>query len=887
MYFSQPITKVLKELSTGEAGLSGAEVKKRQEKFGFNALDSKGEQVKKIVVFLNQCKNPLIIILILAGFITGFLGEFLDTAIILGTAIINIVIGFLQEYKANKALSKLQSMVTFSAVVLRDGAKQQIGSQEIVVGDILFVSAGDKIQADCRLIDAIELEVSEAALTGESRPVLKKVEALNEGTSMSDRLNMIYRGTAVVGGEARAVVTAIGKNTEIGKIATLVKETEDEQTPLQKQLSVLAKNISFVVVLFALVIIVAGTVFSDNYTGLEMFQTAVAVAVAAIPEGLVISLTIILAIGMQRILKQKALVRKLVAVETLGSVSVICTDKTGTLTEGNMKVTNIFTSNDDLDLDEIRLLDVDKAKHEEALELLRSSILCSNATHQNPEDLEKDWKFYGDTTETALLYAGAVAGIDKISLDKVVGRVAELPFSSSRKYMATLNKVEGHSYINIKGAPEFVLKQVQYQKIGGKEIKLSHDEIKNLESKASDLAKKGLRVMAVGYKSLASNIDKLGVEDINNIVFLGFVGLSDPVRKDVKQTLKIAKKAGIHVAMITGDHADTAKAIAGQLGILSKNSSVLDGLAIDSMTDKELGLAVRDTAIFARVEPKHKIRIVKAFQANGEVVAMTGDGVNDAPAIKGADIGVALGSGTDVAKETSDMVLLDDSFATIVYAVEGGRTVYQNIKKVALYLIAGSFGEVVMITGSIIGGFPVAALPAQILWVNIVQDLFPAITLAFEGGDKGNMDDKPRKRNESIIDKEMKIMIILKSILANIALFSIFVYFWKVTGDIKLTRTIVFVGFGTDALFFIFSVRSLRNMIWQINPFRNKYLLGSVAFGWVMLLSAVYWHPLQILLRTVPLKLEHWILILIYGLFNVFLIESVKYVFLLKKKVYV
>ncbi len=399
---------------------------------------------------------------------------------------------------------------------------------------------------------------------------------------------------------------------------------------------------------------------------------------------------------------------------------------------------------------------------------------------------------------------------------------------------------------------------------------------------ASMLAAKGYRTLALAYKSMKETHHTIVKDDVTGLVFVGIVAIADPVRADVKETLVIAKRAGIRVIMITGDHASTAKAIGSELGLLEGHEHVCEGQDLDTYSDHDLLDALEQTNVFARVAPEHKIRIVRTLQKQGEIVSMTGDGVNDAPAIKGADIGVAVGSGTDVAKQTADMVLLDDSFTTIVAAVEEGRGIYQNIKKVVLYLLSGSFAEVVMITGSILAGFPVAALPAQILWVNIIEDAFPTMALAFDKGDRKNMKDPPRKKSEPLIDSEMKTMIIIKTIVANVLLFGIFVYFYTTTQDIVLTRTIVFVGFAIDALFYIFSIRSLRHMVWQMNPFKNMYLIGAVAFGWVMLILAVYWGPLQVLLRTVPLNSFHWVIMICFGVTNLALIEIIKGIFIVK-----
>jgi len=891
------ITQIFKKLKTSDIGLSSKEVKIRLQKQGLNQLPKSREKITKINLFFSQFKSSLMWLLIIAGVISGLLQEFIDMTVILITVFINIGLGFFQEYKANKSLEKLASLIKFQVIVLRDGKPQKIPAEEIVVGDILLVEAGDKIQADARLISAKELQMIESALTGESEPQSKSVKILKSETVLADRENMIYSGTVVANGRAKAVVIATGKNTEIGKIASLVSTTRDQQTPLQIQLAKMSRIITWVVVFICLVIFIVG-IFSNSSEKdvFYIFETAVAVAVAAIPEGMVISLTIILAIGMQFILKRNALVRKLVATETLGSVSVICTDKTGTLTEGKMRLTHLVTANNSLNYEEISLLNKENNDHPDSLFALKIGALANNGILLNSSAKPEDWKLIGDSTDTALVYAAQKAGIDKELQEKVNPRIDEISFDSQRKFMATLHNIDHESVLYLKGSSEFIFKNASLFEEAGEAKTITAEKLAWFKDQEKKLTSHGLRVLGVAYKRFEGNIKKINEKsqhqvgeaestsaDLTNLVLVGLVGLSDPVRPQIKETIALAQLAGIRTVMITGDHVKTAQAIAKVIGIPHKNSQIFDGERLEKITDKELTDAIKNIFIFARVDPKHKIRIVQAWQKNGEVVAMTGDGINDAPAIKAADIGIALGSGTDVAKEISDMVLLDNNYNTIVEAVAEGRTIYQNIKKVVLYLLSGSFAEATLILGSMVAGMPLAALPVQILWVNIIEDTFPNIALAFERGDKENMSDPPRKKKEKIIDKEIKTMIIAKSVLANLALFLIFIYFYQTTGNIELTRTIVFVGFAIDSLFFIFAIRSLRRPIWRINFWGNKYLIGAVLIGWVMLVSAVYAPFLQILLKTVPLNLGHWVLMIGFGMFNLALIEVVKAIFIYQK----
>ena len=877
MYYQKSITQVQKDLHTQKQGLQTKEAQKRLKKNGPNIFAKQKRHQSAVSIFFTQWKNPLIIILVVATVVSGLLHEFIDMTVIALTTLINVGIGFFQEYKASTALEKLSQMVSYKAIILRDNAKQQIDSKHLVPGDILFLEAGDKIQADGRIIEAIEFTINESALTGESEPVVKITKAIKGQKRLGDRKNMVYAGTVVTEGKATIIITNTGTNTEIGQIASLVEKTKDDPTPLQAQLNSLAKKISFIVILICMGIFAIGTIFGHGaYTTFELFETAIAVAVAAIPEGLAISLTVILAIGMQFVLKRNALVRKLVAAETLGSVSVICTDKTGTLTVGDMRVTHIISATKSFDYSE-------GTKHQDQhsiTNIISAAVLCSNASIQDKQKPEAEWKYIGDTTEIALIRAGANEELFAENLNKKTPRIAEIPFDSTKKFMATLNKGKAKNMLHIKGAFDVLLPKVShYIDEKGTKKAITPKQKQWFITEHDKLTANGLRVLAIAQKETTkTNITE---SDVDGITIIGLVGMEDPLRADVIDTMKVAQSAGIKVIMVTGDYAATATSIGKQLGL---KGSVIDGNTLETLTDAELKKHMKTTSIFARVDPKHKIRIVQALQSQNHVVAMTGDGVNDAPAIKAADIGIAVGTGTDVAKETADMVILDDRFTTIVNAVEEGRGLYENIKKVVLYLLSGSFSEVVMVTGSIVAGLPVAALPAQILWVNVIEDAFPTMALAFDPPSKENMKDKPRKKGQSIIDTEMRTMMILKSVLANIALFGIFLYFLKTTGDIKLTRTLVFVGFGIDALFFIFSIRNLRRMIWQIPLFNNLYLIAAVAFGWMALLLAIYWPPLQLLLQTEPLTVFHWAVMISFGIFNLCLMETVKWFFIVRHK---
>lgn len=874
-WYTKSISQTYAALHTTEAGLSGTQAKKRLKKYGKNLLPHAKNRTTLLKIFLDQWKSPLIIILVIAGIVSGLLEEFTDMILIFITVLVNASVGFAQEAKANKALEQLEQMITYRAQVLRDKKKVQISAEELVPGDIIYLEAGDKIQADGRIISYNEFTVKEAALTGESEPVKKTARTYTKELSLGDRKNMVFRGSIVIQGSAVVVVTDTGANTQIGKIAMLVKDTKDEQTPLQVQMSRLGKLLGVIVVSIAVLIFIIGIFFRSNIYGvLELFETAVAVAVAAIPEGLVISLTVILAIGMQRILKKNALVRKLVAAETLGSVSVIAVDKTGTLTEGNMTLTKIVTAENEYIVDATHTHQITP----DILQALQSSIIVSNAVI----DAQDDHTIFGDSTEVALLGAGLIFDIDKRQLDKTYTRLDEIPFDSKKKYMATLNETPDGMHVYCKGAPEVVLADCTHLLKDGKSVAMTVKMREKISKQLIALTQEGYRVLAVTRRDADNNTKNLADFELTNMVFLGFMCIIDPIRSEVKETLKIARDAGIRVVMITGDHADTARAIAKKIGLPIRADAVMTGQELMQLSKAQLARSIDRISVFARVEPEHKIQIVQAFQERGDVVAMTGDGVNDAPALKGADIGVALGSGSDVAKEISDVVLLDDSFSTIVVAVEEGRTIYHNIKKIVLYLMAGSSAEVILISLSLLMGLPLALLPAQILWVNIILDSFPNMALAFDRGEKEDMLLPPRKRNAPLIDHEMKVMILNISIISNIVLFSLYLYLYAVGNDIDHIRTIIFAALAACSLMYIYSVRSMRHHLWEHNLFDNKYLNGAILLGWVMLVLAIYVPPLQILLGTMPLNVVDWGLVLAFGGLNIVLIEIVKSILLVK-----
>jgi len=853
--------EVVKKLKTdSKEGLTEEEVKTRREKFGRNLLP-KEKPFSKLRIFLEQFKSPLIYILVIAGIVVLIFKEFTDAIVIFGAVLLNTVVGFFQENKATDALRKLKKIVRIKSQVVREGNAKIVDSSELVPGDIFILNPGDKVPADGRIIENYDLKINEMALTGEWLPAKKKADILPEKTPLADRDNMVYMGTVVEDGKAKIVVTSTGFETEIGKVAQMVKEAKEEKTPLQKKLTRFAKIISGVIVAVCIIIFIEGVVTGNTF--LEMFTIAVAVAIAAIPEGLPVAMTVILALGMQRILKKRGLVRKLASAETLGSTSIIATDKTATLTEGKMKVTDIIT----------------ETKKEDNL-VLKIITLCNEAFIENPEESMEKWIIQGRPTDKALLLAGIQAGINKKELEKKMLKTAELPFSPVNKYLArafVLNKKEDILYVA--GAPEKLLEMSKYLRKGNKEILLTSQMVDEMKAKLEDLTGKGLRVVAVAYKKITS---LKGLFD--NLVFVGLIALKDPIRKEVKKAIKICQQAGMRTIIVTGDHKLTAKAVAREIGFEVKEKNIMEGKELDQLSDKEFAKRVKDIQIYARVEPKHKMRIIRAWQDKGEVIAMTGDGINDAPALKQADVGVALGSGTEVAKEVSDLVLLTDNFNIIVAAVEEGRGIIDNIRKVITYLLSGSFTETILIgVGLFFGYLPITAV--QILWVNLIEDGLPGVALAFEPKEKDLMKQKPQGHDILLLNKEMKVIIFIIGLITDFMLLGLFFWLLKYTNyEIFHIRTIIFAGLAIDSLFYIFSCKSLRRNIWHINPFSNKFLVFAWDFGAIALIAAIHLPLLQTLLKTTPLNLFDWGLILSLGLINLILIEVTKYYFIVKHK---
>ncbi len=866
------VKKVFSLLKTDLRGLSSKKAGESADYFGKNEI---ADKVKKsnLTLLINQIKSPLVYVMVVAGSISLFLGHVMDSSVIFIVVFVNTAFGFWQEKKADDAIAKLRKIIRQQAKVFRDGRLVQIDIKEIVPGDIIEIKAGDKVPADARLIEIDGLQTVEANLTGESAPIEKIIGVTDKGATIGDRKNMVYMGTVISRGWGRAVVCATGNKTEIGKISKMISETEEEITPLQLQLRGFSKSLTFLVVFLCILVFGSGLLLGKDPT--EMFITSVALAVAAIPEGLLVSVTIILALGMQASLKKKALVRKLVAAETIGSTSVICTDKTGTLTEGKMMVYKIITADREYEVEK----DLELTKIEKTRDLIsKISLLCSSAEIENPQDALEEMRVIGDPTEKAILISALSAGFDKEVLEKDYIKIQEVPFDSEKKYMATIHehKSDKHFHIFAKGAPEKILAYCGQVMVKGKKKKMTKEDMVFLRKNYEQLAKKGLRVLALAYKTgkKFKDIDK----ELKDLVFLGFIAIKDPLRPEAKEVMHLCHQAGIRPIILTGDHKNTAEAIFKELG-LKVMGNIIEGSELDKMDDKQLDLRLKEIDVYARVEPRHKLRIVQAWQRKGEVVAMTGDGINDAPALKAADIGIALGDSADVTKETADMILLDNNFRVIIDSIKQGRMIYDNIKKVVLYLLIHVFSEMILIIGSLILSLPLPVTALQILWINLISDGFPNLGLTVEPAEKNIMDDKPRPRKTNILDWEVKALIFIVGIFSDLLLFLVFWVLYSAGAEITYLRTILFAALALDALFYVFSIRSLRQSIIEINLFRNPSLIFFTGLSLVLLLVAVYWPPLQSVFKTVSLGSWEWLLICVLGLSKIFIIEMVKVIF--------
>lgn len=851
-WYNQSPDEALKNLSTTkERGLSHEEAENRLKEYGENALEAEkkksfGEKLK------DQFLDPMIIILIAAAIVSIFVGEALDAGIIIAIVIVNAFLSIYQEGKAEQAIEALQKMSSPKAKVIRDGEDEEVDSNKLVPGDIIVLETGDIVPADLRLIESSNLKIDESSLTGESVAVEKHYDAEYSGKmEIGDRENLAYSSTIVTYGRGMGVVIETGHNTEIGKIATSIATVGEEQTPLQRKLAKLSKTLGILVIVICAVVMAVGLLYKHD--PLDMFMTAISLAVAAVPEGLPAIVTIVLSIGMGKMAEKNAIVKKLLAVETLGTTTVICSDKTGTLTQNEMTVVKVFTDENVYDVSGTGYVpEGDVTKKEEVITIEDDEnlkILSSIAALTNDAKLKVkggEASITGDPTEGALLTFAEKAGNGLENLYKKFDRLEEIPFDSDRKMMTTFHdKIFDEIASFTKGAPDVVLDRCSKILIGGKEVELDEKLKKEVLDKNSEFARSALRCLGYAYRKHKTLPSKLTSEVVEkDMVFVGLTGMIDPSRPEVKDAIKECRSAGIRPIMITGDYLETGLAIAKDLSIAKSDDEAIMGRELNEMSETELREIVKKKSVFTRVSPENKVQIVMALKENGHITAMTGDGVNDAPAIKKADIGIAMGiTGTDVAKNTAEVILTDDNFATIVNAVEEGRIIYSNIKKFVAYLLSCNLGEVLIVLISILMNLPVPLIPIQLLWLNLVTDSFPALALGVEKGEADIMKEKPRDPDEPILDTEIKITVAIQSIAITVA--TLLAYFiglkWYGLGEgLHHARTMAFSTLIICELLRSYTARSIDKTVFEVGVFTNKKLIMATVFSFLLMLVVIY-----------------------------------------------
>lgn len=848
MWYTLSTKEVEKQMQTNiEFGLNEKQVEDKQNKFGLNKLEEKKRE-SIVIKFIKQFNDFMIIILIIASIISAVVArlegsnDYFDSIIIIAIVVFNAIMGLVQEAKAEKSLEALKKMTAPTCRVKRNGKISTIKSEQIVPGDIVLLEAGNYVPADCRLISSSNLKIEESSLTGETVPVLKEANSiLKEKTALGDMVNMAFSTTIVVNGHGEAIVTDIGMNTKVGKIAKMIITNEAPETPIQKKMEEVGKSLGIACLGICLLIFVIGLL--KKIEPIEMFMTSVGLAVAAIPEGLPAIVTIMLSIGVTKMARKNSIIRKLPAVETLGSSSVICSDKTGTLTQNKMQVTKIANINGETN-------DKEYIKW-----LMEMATMCTDV------EISKEngkMELTGEPTEKAIVSKALDEGQNKNELYNVMKRVKDIPFDSSRKMMTTIHKMPNGYRVITKGAPDVLLKRCNKVYDNGNVTTLDYSKTKLIENQNNKMADEALRVLAIAYldiPNLPSRIDTETVE--KNLIFIGLIGMIDPPREGVKEAVATCKKAGIKTVMITGDHIITAKAIAKDLGILRGSDLAITGEELDKIPQAVLQRNIMNYSVFARVTPEHKVRIVKAYQSTGAVVAMTGDGVNDAPALKNADIGIAMGkNGTDVAKNAADMVLTDDNFVTIVEAVKQGRNIFDNIKKAVHFLIATNIGEIVTIFLGLVLGLKSPLLAIQLLWINLVTDSLPAIALGLEKPEADIMDKKPRDSKKGIFADGLWQRIITEGTMLGIltlVAFSVGNYLY----DIEVGRTMAFVSLGLLELVHSFNIKS-EESIFKVGLFENKYLLGAFILGALLQVVVVVIPSVAEVFKLVPLTQVQW-----------------------------
>ena len=831
MIYKKEYKDVISEFKSEKTGLSNAEAKKRLEQNGFNELKGKeGESTLKLI--LNQFKDPLVIILIIAAIVQMFLKEAVEAIIIIAVVILNAILGVTQTKKAEGSLNSLKKLSSPSAKVLRGGEKIVIPAREIVNGDIVCLESGDYVPADGRVIESQSLKSVEGMLTGESEPVLKVTDVIHEESSLGDQKNMVFSGSTIVYGRGMFIVTATGMNTEIGKIANLLEKAESKETPLQKKLDQFSKRLGIIIMILAIIIFgleVGRAVFFDRvgFTGeliVNAFMFSISVAVAAIPEALSSIVTIVLASGTNTMAKRKAIIRKLPAVETLGATSIICTDKTGTLTQNKMTVVDNYISKDGEYSFEIN---IEKAPKNEKYFLL-ASILC------NDSDINEEGKETGDPTEVGLINFAKNNSIDFKKIRDEYRRKGEIPFDSDRKIMSTVNEVDGKTIMFSKGAPDIILSRCKYALVNREVVDLNENILNEYKAKNEEFSNRALRVLAFAMKEINNESFVPALDDEFDLTLIGLTAMIDPPRESVYDAIKIAKNAGIKTIMITGDHKTTAAAIGKEIGLMDNNDIALTGQELDSMNDIELKNKLENISVYARVSPENKIRIVKAWQEREKITAMTGDGVNDAPALKQADIGIGMGSGTDVAKDAASMILVDDNFATIVKAVEIGRAVFSNIKKSITYLFAGNLGAIISILFAVFVNLPNPFTAIQLLFINLINDSLPAIALGLEPPEKNIMNDKPRNINDGILSGGIGRIVILRGVIIGVVTIIAQYIGLKVSSELGTA-----MAFSTILLARIFQTIAARSDYYtsiELGFFSNKYVFGAMGITFIIYL---------------------------------------------------
>ena len=876
-WHSLAIRNVISKLGSDLSGLREEEARSRLGQFGYNELERE-KKPSSVAVFLRQFKNVLVIILLAAALISFALGETVDAAVILGIVFAVSLLGFFQEYRAERALEALKRMAALTATVIRGGVESEIPARELVPGDIVVLSVGDKGPADLRLIEAVNLRVDESALTGESVPSEKGIDPVPKDAPLAERLCVVYAGTVVSYGRGKGVVFSTGQQTEFGKIASMMRAAPKVKTPLELRIERVGRLLGTIMVLVAVLVMLLGLARGSPL--LEMFLWAVSLAVAAVPEALPAVVTGGLAIGVRRMAKRNAIVRRLPAVETLGSTTVICSDKTGTMTKGQMTVRRIHLGED--------FYEVTGAGYEPRGEILRDgtpnvnddialiakvAVLCNDASFNATSAL----KIVGDPTEVALLVVAAKAGEREEKLRSAYPRVFEVPFTSERKRMTTVhNTPDGQLLYCMKGALEAVLPSCEAAYFQGRHVRIDEGTVRRIHSVGEQMAKDALRVLAFAYKTPPEELQALeesGSE--RGLVFLGLMGLMDPPREEVKDAVQKCYDAGIKVVMITGDHKGTAQAVAEELGLLSSGGRILTGTELDSLGPQEFDQVVEDVVVYARVSPEHKLRIVRALKGKGHIVAMTGDGVNDAPALKNADIGVAMGvTGTDVTKEAADVVLADDNFASIVAAVEEGRAIFDNIRKYLMFLLSANTGELLIMLSAGLLGYPLPLVPVQILFVNLATDGLPALALGIDPPMQDLMHRPPRDPKLSIF-ADLKGWIAGIAVLLNLAMMSLFAYS-LVSGSLAEARSLVFASIILFELTFVFSCRSQSQTILSLGLTSNKYLVAAVLSQLMLLLLILYTPSIASLFDVSPIAFGNWSTVIAAGISGFIFAETTK-----------